>query len=117
MKPPIIIVGDGQVEVFSSLNSLKQSLEAVDAELYQAYDSDGQALQLNGHCEEGSWLGIRWLRNGTVTLDAYEEPMMRVDELRRALLDWWNRTGGKDDASNWSLEELLAAIVCRDGVK
>ena len=117
IEPPIIIVGDGQVELFASAAALEGAIEAVDAKLYRAYDSRGHALRLTGVFREGTTLGLRWVKNASVALEPIAEVSPRTEELRAELLDWWRRTAGSGDASSWSLEDLVSAVAKRDGVR
>src|SRR5688572_9459410 len=114
---PIILVGDGQVELFADAPSVEVGVEAIDAQLYQAFDSLGRVIRLAGDFAEGSTLGARWVESGRVSLQPLPDEPPHVAELQAALLAWWQRTRGIPEASTWSLAELIAAIATRDGVK
>ena len=116
MTPPIILVGDGQVELFADAPSVEVGVEAIDAQLYQAFDSLGRVMRLTGEFAEGSALGARWVENGRLSLQLLPDEPPHVEELQAALLAWWRRTRGIPEASTWSLAELVAAIATRDGV-
>jgi hypothetical protein len=128
LEPPIIIVGDGQVEFYSSLPRLEGSVEACDAELYKAYDSKGRPIGLRGQYQEGKYFGgklfgLGWVKNGPVTAEALSDEPSHVEELRLALLDWWVRTGGSSrvsaeaGASEWTLDAFVKKIADRDGIQ
>lgn len=117
-EPPIIIVGDGQVELFGSLRRLEGCVEAVDAQLYRAYDSKGRPVRLTGQYKESKFLWLRWINNGAVTAEAANDQPIHADQLRQALVEWWTRTGSADrPADDWSLDQLVSAIAARDGVR
>jgi hypothetical protein len=121
-EPPIIIVGDGQVEFFSSPEAVEGHVEAVDAELYRVYDSKGRRLRISGQYEQGKTLGVTWIDNGSVSVAATTDETSGADDLRLALLDWWERTGGSTrtiaeaSSKDWPLARLVGAIAARDGV-
>jgi hypothetical protein len=123
LEPPIIIVGDGQVELYRSTSRLAASVEAVDAELFKGYDSKGRPVRITGEFKRGKWwFGIGWISNGPVTVEAVSDQPTHAKELRLALRDWWTRTGGATDTAaaasreNATLEELITAIATRDGI-
>jgi hypothetical protein len=124
LEPPIIIVGDGEVQMFRSTSRLAADVEAVDAGLFKGYDSKGRPVRITGKFESGrGWFGIRWVSNGPVTIEAISDQPTHAEELRLALRDWWTRTGGATDTAaaasqeNATLEELITAIAARDGIK
>jgi len=123
IEAPIIIVGDGQVELFNSTGNVEGDVEAVDAELYRAYDSKGRPVRLIGQYTEGRFLGLGWVNSGAVSATLAGEEPTHAEELRVALVDWWTRTGGctrrgvEPDAAKWTLDQLVEAIATRDGVK
>jgi len=123
LEPPIIIIGDGEVELYRSTSRLAASVEAVDAELFRGYDSKGRPVRITGEFKQGKWwFGLGWVSNGPVTVEAISDQPTHAEELRLALRDWWTRTGGavnsKAAASgeNATLEELIIAIAVRDGI-
>ena len=123
LEPPIIIVGDGQVELYRSTSRVAADVEAVDAALYKGYDSKGRPVRIEGEFKEGKgWFGLRWVSNGPVTVEAISDQPTHAQELRIALRDWWMRTGGAANAratasqENATLEELIIAIAARDGI-
>ncbi len=123
LEPPIIIVGDGQVELFRSTSRVAADVEAVDAELFKGYDSKGRPVRITGEYKRGkTWFGLGWVSDGRTTVEAISDQPTQAEELRLALSDWWKRTGGlansKAAASreNATLEELIIAIVARDGI-
>lgn len=124
IEPPVIAVGDGQLELFRSPDRLAGCIEAVDAELYRGYDAKGRPLQITGEYKQSrGWLGIGTIENGPVTVALISEDTSHAEELRLALLDWWNRTGGSRLAlpagppEAWGLADLVAAVAARDGIK
>lgn len=123
LEPPIVLVGDGQVELFGSLPSVAKSVEACDAGLYKGYDSKGRPIDVRGQYSSGSLLGVGWVKNGAVSAVATSEEPSHAEELRSALLEWWIRTGGAKEggldepSSTWSLDQLVSTIAARDGVK
>ncbi len=123
IESPVIAVGDGQLELFRSPDRLASSIEAVDAELYRGYDAKGRPLRITGQYKQSrGWFGIMSIENGPVTVELLTEDPFQAEELRLALVDYWNRTGGADRArppapDAWSLADLVAAIAARDGIK
>ena len=123
LEPPIVLVGDGQVELFASLPNIEKSIEACDAELYKGYDSKGRPVDLRGQYASGSVLGVGWVTNGAASADAASDEPSHAEELRSALLEWWIRTGGAkrdgldESSSTWTLSQLVSQITERDGVK
>jgi len=49
--PPIVIDGDGQIEVYQTVLEARRAVEVVDVAdgLYQAFDSEGCPLRLVAH--------------------------------------------------------------------
>jgi hypothetical protein len=123
LEPPIIIVGDGQVELFSNSQSVQRSVEAVDAGLFRVYDSRGRPMRIAGQYQKGKTLGVSWGDGGSVTVEAMSDEPSGAEELRVALLDWWERTGGSTgtiaeaSSKDWPLARLVGAIAARDGVE
>jgi hypothetical protein len=125
IEPPVIAVGDGQLELFRSPDSLARSIEAVDAEEYRGYDAKGRPLRITGRFREsrGGWFGMGTIDNGPVSVALISEDTSHAEELRHALLDWWIRTGGSSrplpagPPEAWGLADLVAAVAARDGVK
>ena len=123
LEPPIVLVGDGQVELFASVRGIASSVEGVDADLYKGYDSKGRPVEVHGQYASGSVLGVGWVRSGPVSTEATSDEPSQAEELRNALLDWWIRTGGakrtkaEESASTWSLGQLVSRIAERDGVR
>jgi hypothetical protein len=121
-EPPIIIVGDGQVELFSNSHAVERSVEAVDAELYRVYDSRGRPMRISGEYKKGKTLGVSWVGSGSVTVEPTSDEPSGAEELRVALLDWWERTGGSTgtipeaSSKDWPLARLVGAIAARDGI-
>lgn len=120
----MIAVGDGQLKLFRSPDRLAGSIEAVDAQLYRGYDAKGRPLQITGqYTQSRGWFGIRSINNGPVTVTLTTEDPSHAEELRLALLEFWNRTGGADrtrptsSPEAWSLGDLLAAVAARDGIR
>lgn len=117
LEPPIIIVGDGQVEMFGSTQRLEACIEAVDAHLYRAYDSKGRPVRLTGQYKERRFLWLRWVTKGAVTAEAANDEPPQAEQLREALLEWWGRTGGADRAGSSEgfaqrgLDQMLRAIA------
>jgi hypothetical protein len=123
LEPPIIVVGDGQVELYRSTSRVAADVEAVDAELFRGYDSKGRPVRISGEFKQGKWwFGLGWVSNGPVTVEAISDQPTHAEELRIALRDWWMRTGGAANAKaaasreNATLEELIIAIAARDGI-
>jgi hypothetical protein len=120
--PPIILVGDGQVEFFSNSHAVERSVEAVDAESYKVYDARGRPMRISGQYKKGKTLGVSWVDSGSVTVEATSDEPSGAEELRVALLDWWERTGGSTrtvaeaSSKDWPLARLVGAIAVRDGV-
>jgi len=124
LEPPIIMVGDGQVELYADVARAADSVEAVDAQLYKAYDRKGRPVRVTGEFQEGeSWLGLSWVQNGDVTIEPASGQPTHAAELREALMDWWSRTGGVVRTAvapaelEWTLDQLVDAIAKRDGVR
>ncbi len=125
IEPPIILVGDGQVEMFHDADSVARNVEAIDAQLYKAYDVKGRPIRISGKFKtSGGWLGIRLVADDSpVTVELLSDEPSHAEELRAALVDWWIRTGYVAPASpppsaeRWALAELVAAIAERDGIR
>ncbi len=125
IEPPIILVGDGQVEMFQNADSVARNVEAIDAQLYKAYDVKGRPIRISGKFKtSGGWFGIRLVtEDGPVTVELISDEPSHAEELRAALVDWWIRTRYVTPASpppseeRWALAELVAAIVERDGIR
>jgi hypothetical protein len=124
LEPPIIIVGDGQVELYRSTSRVAAAVEAVDAELFKGYDSKGRPVRITGEFKQGKfWFGLGWVEDGPTTVEAISDQPTHAEELRIALRDWWMRTGGTPNAKaaasqeNATLEELIIAIAARDGIR
>lgn len=46
LAAPLLLCGDGQVELFSTIEDLAAWVEAPDLDLYEAFDAKGQRLRL-----------------------------------------------------------------------
>jgi hypothetical protein len=110
-----ILVGDGQVELYSKREFLEGAVEAVDASLFRVFDGDGREYTLSGEYSKRKFLGLHWVDSRKTTLGPSTTSNPEV--LRVALLDWWLRTGGEQTAASWNLLELLQAVATRDGVR
>lgn len=123
MESPLVLVGGGQLELVRGLQELRAAVEAVDAQLYRAYDAKGRHIRLAGKYDEQRLLGLTVVSSGEVTAEVADHEPGHAEELRLALAEWWTRTGGatrqdpSPGAETWSLERLIAAVMARDGAQ
>ena len=100
IEPPIILVGDGQVEMFQNADSVARNVEAIDAQLYKAYDVKGRPIRISGKFKtSGGWLGISLVtEDGPVTVSLQslvnERPQHHLKAHRA--LEFAHRLSGKD---------------------
>lgn len=100
MKPPIIIVEDGDLQLYPSARDAALDLEAMDVRdgIYTAYDSEGRLLKL----------GIKADKSESVTIEPGGEPdPTRAAELREALGRFLANVMKKASLEKAELPELI----------
>ncbi len=107
MKTPIVIDENGDLSVFETIEHAQQSLEPVDVRNmeYVAYDRDGILLSLEVRGPDGRV----FIEDGDPRAD-------HSDELRKALLTFFARTGNElRQSASTSLGEVIDCFVQRYG--
>ena len=116
LRTPLVLVGDGQVELYRDVASVEREVEFADAHRYRLYDASGKVLSLEGERERAQgFLFGTLLKVQRVVVQAQAEPRSEPDILREALVDWLQRTKGYLEPG-LDLQQLLQLVADRDGI-
>ena len=113
MKPPVIVVEHGDVNIFKSVQDAERYLEPIDVENseFQAYDKEGNLLEIHVIEKERSSLFGK-IKTKCVKVVDPGEKINRSEELKKTLIDFFKETGiyeFRDE--NEQLDRLISKAV------
>jgi hypothetical protein len=120
MKAPLVVVVDGDVGIFSTVEAASRKIESpevLDGRCV-GYDSEGRLLRLTAPgARRQSFVGVTaYGVNRRIEIDEAEREPTHQDELARVLRDWLKRSGMPLEGDHaHELVQLLEMVVARRG--
>lgn len=113
MKQPLILIDDGDVALFESVEDLEHYVESPDISNYKVFDAEGQRVNLT----EASPIAIKQRLFGAVSVSrivASNSCISAVEELEELLRVFLHRVTG-NIYDNGALPELLKVLQAKIG--
>lgn len=118
METPILVIENGDISIFKSVNKAQRYLEPIDVKNseYVAYDRDGHLLSLTISQKRNSSFFGKAKTIESVEISEAEEEGDHAEDLRKALINFFKRTGVYNhDDETLTMNELINKAVNQFG--